>query len=94
MIRIQPFRDGNKRSSRVLLNHMLVREGYPTVNIQGIYKDKYFKAINTAIDTNDFSLILEMIKDELEYRCKQYYSLMQKLDLKHTVYEESNGPSL
>ena len=38
-IRIHPFRDGNGRISRVLLNYMLVRHGLPTVTIRGTHKD-------------------------------------------------------
>lgn len=84
-IRIHPFRDGNGRTSRILLNHMLVREGYPTVTIKGIYKDKYFESLDKAIETGDYSSLIEMITTELNYRCKQYFSLMQKLNLKKSL---------
>ena len=80
-IKIHPFRDGNGRLSRLLLNYMLVREGYPTVTIRGINKEMYFESMDSAIEENDFSKLIEIIKRELNLRCEQYLALMKKLNL-------------
>lgn len=80
-IKIHPFRDGNGRLSRLLLNYMLVREGFPTVTIKGTNKELYFDAMDSAIEENDFSKLIEIIKRELDLRCEQYFALMKKLNL-------------
>ena len=78
-IRIHPFRDGNGRTSRILLNYMLVREGYPTVRIRGTHKQEYFDALDNAIIHNNYTPLINLIKETLEDRCSQYLSLTQKI---------------
>lgn len=78
-IRIHPFRDGNGRTSRILLNYMLVREGYPTVRIRGTHKQEYFDALDSAIISNNYAPLINLIKETLENRCAQYLSLTQKI---------------
>ena len=80
MVQIHPFRDGNGRTSRMLLNYILVRNGYPTVTIRGNHKDKYFTAMNNAIIDNNFTDLVNMIKAELNQRCHQYISVIKDLD--------------
>jgi len=91
-IKIHPFRDGNGRTSRILLNYMLVRNSYPTVTIRGNHKDAYFQALDTAIETNDFSLFINIIKKELSQRCDQYFNLMSKLNLDLNIDDLSDDP--
>ena len=79
MIQIHPFRDGNGRTSRLMLNYMLVRNGIPTVTIRGNHKDSYFEAMDKAIVDNDFVDLVKMVKKELNQRCNQYISLIDKL---------------
>ena len=81
LIKIHPFRDGNGRLSRILLNYMLVRNGLPTVTIRGTHKDEYFEALDTAIETQDFSKIIELLINNLNQRLNQYLTLYHKLDL-------------
>jgi len=81
-IKIHPFRDGNGRLSRLLLNYMLVREGFPTITIRGTNKEEYFFALDSAIENNDYSNLILLIKTELNQRCNQYMSLMDKLNIK------------
>jgi len=94
-VRIHPFRDGNGRTSRIILNYMLVRNGIPTVRIRGTHKEEYFDALDTAIIENDYSKIINLIKTELDRRCNQYLSLIEKINLNTEVptYED-NGFSL
>ena len=82
-IRIHPFRDGNGRISRVLLNYMLVRHGLPTVTIRGTHKDEYFNALDTAIENNDYTQIINLVTHELKQRLDQYYCLYHKLNLEN-----------
>ena len=87
-VKIHPFRDGNGRLSRLLLNYMLIRNGYPTITIRGVNKDSYFDALDTAIENEDYSKLISLITRELNQRCNQYLSLMNKLNLNTTITDE------
>ena len=45
-IRIHPFEDGNGRTSRLLLNYNMLRNGHAPILIPATIRDKYFKERN------------------------------------------------
>jgi Fic family protein len=48
--RIHPFRDGNGRAGRLVLNLLLLRYGLPTVTICAHTRDDYYRALTIADD--------------------------------------------
>lgn len=56
-VNIHPFGDGNGRISRLIMNKILYKNGYPLLNIRFIERKRYFKAIengNLNTDENYF----------------------------------------
>ena len=90
LVKIHPFRDGNGRVSRLLLNYMLIRNGIPTVTIRGTSKDEYFFALDEAIEKQDFSYLIKLIEKALTKRCEQYLTLYKKFEQQKNENQETN----
>jgi len=57
LVQIHPFSDGNGRVSRLVLNILLMKEGYPIVIILKNDRVKYYKALQKADKGNTEDLI-------------------------------------
>jgi Fic family protein len=63
---IHPFDDSNGRTSRLLMNYVLLRNGLPPVIVKSADKKNYLMALNKA-DTGDFNSFVEYIAKELTW---------------------------
>lgn len=63
-VRIHPFDDSNGRTSRLLMNYVLLRNGLPPVIIKSADKKSYLMALNKA-DAGDLESFIEYIAKEL-----------------------------
>ena len=69
LVTIHPFIDGNGRTSRLLMNLVLLQHGYIIANIKGDYESriKYYTALETAQTKNnkeDFLVFIAQIEKE------------------------------
>ncbi|MBE9078524.1 Fic family protein [Romeria aff. gracilis LEGE 07310] len=62
LVSIHPFRDGNGRTGRLLMNLLLLRAGFPIVVISNQQRVAYIEALVYAQQSNsDLSLLLELV---------------------------------
>lgn len=63
---IHPFRDGNGRTGRLILNFMLRKNGYPMIDIKKSDKERYYKALYESQKNHNLRPLAEMIIDYLK----------------------------
>jgi Fic family protein len=62
---IHPFIDGNGRTSRLLLNLELMKEGYPPVIIKVANRLSYYEALDKAHTTKDYRNFISLVEQEV-----------------------------
>ena len=70
-LRIHPFEDGNGRTSRLILNYNMIRQGYAPIILNGEDRDMYFAARNRT-DT-------KYIRDLFEIKSAEELSIIEEL---------------
>lgn len=71
-LHIFPFEDGNSRLTRLLWNYVLMRSGFPLINIYANAREEYLSLTKLARERDDARLnefLVKVIKDNL-YRMK------------------------
>lgn len=62
---IHPFIDGNGRTSRLLLNLELMKNGFPPIVIKNDNRVKYYSALDKAHTSGDNKDFVEIVKEEV-----------------------------
>jgi len=62
---IHPFRDGNGRCSRAMLNWMLRIKGLPPFYFKATEKERYYEALELADSKNEYNELLRVVIREL-----------------------------
>jgi Fic family protein len=74
---IHPFIDGNGRTSRLLLNLELMKNGLPPVIIRTENRVEYYNALDKAHTTDDNSDFIKLVSDELNRTLDLYLDLIK-----------------
>ncbi len=71
LVTIHPFIDGNGRVSRLVMNFLLKKKGYPWINVYNKQRAEYLSFIRKAND-EDYLLILEFMIKTLEENLRDF----------------------
>ena len=78
-VSIHPFSDGNGRTARLLMNLILLQNGYPITIIKKEDRVEYIKAIETFQDSGDDTVFCKFIAQKVLESFDRYFEI---LDLK------------
>lgn len=69
---IHPFKDGNGRVGRILLNNILIKHGLPPINIDFNNRIEYYESLHAYEKNHD-------LKPTIDLYMKEYYKLKERL---------------
>ncbi len=70
---IQPFEDGNKRTSRIIANAILHSNNAPMISYRDVDAVEYKKAILLFYEQNNISYIKKIFIEQLEFSVDNYF---------------------
>ncbi|MDO4840224.1 MAG: Fic family protein [Desulfovibrionaceae bacterium] len=70
---IQPFEDGNKRTSRILGNALLVSDDYCPLSYSSVEEKEYKKAMILFYEQNNVSCFKNLFLDQFRMAVKKYF---------------------
>ena len=74
---IHPFIDGNGRTGRLILNMMLMKEGYPAIDIKFADRREYYECFNRYYKDGLSDPMVDMLNEYIHHRLKQYLSIVR-----------------
>lgn len=70
---IQPFEDGNKRTSRLIANALLIAHGMCPLSYRSVDEVEYKKAVIVFYEQNNISYFKKLFIEQLEFAVKNYF---------------------
>jgi len=76
-VKIHPFTDGNGRTSRLLMNLELIKNGFPAAILPVSRRLEYYEALDLAHTKNDFSMFYNLIYEIVESSFDVYRKVLR-----------------
>ena len=76
-VKIHPFIDGNGRTSRLLMNFEVMKQGLPPIIIQKDKRFEYYDALDKAHMTSDYTDFISILVDLEIVMLKKYLELLK-----------------
>lgn len=76
LVKIHPFTDGNGRTARLIMNMVLMNDGYAPVIISKENRLKYYEALDKAHITKDYTEFIKMIAKEENKMLDRYLKII------------------
>ena len=76
---IHPFVDGNGRTGRLILNLMLMQNGYPPVNIKYADRKRYYEAFDAYYRDHNEGVMLTIVTDMLKENLQRFLKLREAM---------------
>ena len=75
-VKIHPFIDGNGRTSRLLLNFELMKNGYPPIIIKNEERSRYYDVLDLAHTTMNYEPFIELVSKLVIESEKLWFSVL------------------
>lgn len=76
-VKIHPFKDGNGRTARLLLNLILLKKGFPICNIRRDERPEYYNALSLA-DDGEYEPIIEVVTKNCTNLFNEYIRIKEE----------------
>ena len=77
-IKIHPFREGNGRTGRMILNYMLLISNLPLTNIRDTDSELYYEGVTEGIVNKNYQPLIDVVKkNKIKYSRELYAAVMQ-----------------
>ncbi len=75
---IHPFGDGNGRTARLLMNLLLIREGYPPIAVRPEDRKSYLDALERGSLADDLQPFQSLMHERLNAALDEYLNILQE----------------
>lgn len=80
-VKIHPFNDGNGRTSRLIMNYILMKKGLLPINIKNENKLEYFESLDKYASTGNLEQFCNLVKNLEELELDKYITAIKDLEL-------------
>jgi Fic family protein len=92
LVAIHPFADGNGRTARLLMNLLLLREGYPPVAVRPEDRKTYLDTLEQASMREDIKPFQTFMHQRLDATLGEYLSALQEALPTEPKRDKPDGP--